>query len=44
MNRFLSNRRFKKCAFLKKSPFLFFYYTLFAKNGLFATRPPLLNR
>ena len=45
---FMSNRRFKKGCFFEKSQFLFFllsnFCTLFAKNGLFATRPPLLNR
>ena len=44
---FLSNRLFKKGCFWKKSVFIFLlidFWTLFAKNGLFATRPPLLNR
>ena len=41
-------QRFKKVPFLKKSPFLFIFLlskfcTLFAKNGLFATRPPFFN-
>ena len=43
---FMSYQRFKKDCFLKKSVFIFLlssFCTFFAKNGLFATRPPLLN-